>query len=133
MSDDRDFARLLREAMQRDAESAPDFAATLARARARRGARRDPPRRALRAGFAVVTGATIVCSVLLWLQRPRQAEPAEWPTLAEARALDRWRPATDSILGSPAWELIETTPRFGTAALEGWGFAVEAATKEDPS
>lgn len=133
MSDDRDLARLLGEAMQRDADSAPDFAATLVRARARRGTRRDPPRRALRAGFAVVTGAAIVCGVLLWLPRPRQAEPAGWPTLAEVRALDRWRPPTDSILGFPARELIETTPRFGTAALEGWGFAVEAATKEDPS
>jgi hypothetical protein len=116
--------------MERDAEAAPDFAATLARARARsrdhRGVTRGWRLLAVAAALALAVGA-------LWLARPARVEPAEWPSLAEVRALDRWRPPTDTLLGSPARELIETTPAFGGQALEAWGLATGPATQEDPS
>ncbi len=130
MTDDSELAQRLREAMQRDAETAPDFAVTLSRARARaRGAR--SVRRA--GALAAAAAALALAAGALWLARPARVEPADWPSLAEVRAIDRWRPPTDALLSSPARELLETTPALGRPALDGWGFAAGTASKENPS
>ena len=93
--DDRDLHRLLGELREADERDAPDFEATIARARARpvRPARRGPARR-----HVFATAIVLAAAAVLVVARRVSREPAPATVVI---ALAHWRSPTDFLLYPP--------------------------------
>jgi hypothetical protein len=102
------FAQL-REA---DRESAPGFAQTYARARARRSARAIH-----RVRPAVIAAAAAVVIAAVWLANARSfsTHTVVTPTIA---AIAAWRAPTDVLLRTPGSELLGAMPALSTSVLD---------------
>lgn len=109
---DQQLHALFQQARREEAEAAPAFAATLARARAARRPRR------LRAGLvaALAIAGGIVALLIL---RGRPDMTAAGPV---DLAAVRWTAPTDFLLETPGAELLRTVPRI---AIVGTVAAVE--------
>ena len=108
MMDDSEIRQRFAQLREADQESAPSFAQTYGRARARRSLRATQPVRrvAIAAAAAVVIGA-------IGLAYARSSSPsAAMPEIAT------WRAPTDVLLRTPGSELLGEMPALGASVLD---------------
>jgi hypothetical protein len=117
-SKEQELGRLFEELRRSEEATAPEFRHVLARARARRTARRAPAWRFAAAAVSLV----VIAAALLLAHRP-----AREIDLQAVRTLTAWTAPTDSLLRTPGSELLDSIPRLAMqvpdySALDAAGF-----------
>ena len=121
--EDSELARVLTELRRADEASAPDFAQTLVRARARVAGPRGPWTLRLAAALALLL---IGITLAIW---KRPTSEASLP--ANALSLARWKSPSDSLLSTPGRSLAFSLPEIVPRLPDDAGIA-SASTPKTP-
>jgi hypothetical protein len=108
MMDDSEIRQRFARLREADKESAPSFAQTYGRARARRSLRATRPVRPL-----VIGAAAAVAVAAIGLAYARSFSPS--PTAPE---IATWRAPSDVLLRTPGSELLGEMPALGASVLD---------------